>query len=143
MFSDVLSCHGKTNASFLISVMFVFRVLRNLKKNYLMVRNFKDQSLLQRLILCLKVKIWRTSKSLLMFNSIWHFPLWICVMKITCLHGLYAVSPSRLVLLLLYLIFISYSWAIVFCVVFIQLVSVNVNECGCFMGTIKCLRGFR
>jgi len=65
----VLSCHSKINASFLISVVFVFRVLRNLKKNYLMVRNFKDQSLLQRLILCLKIKIWRTSKSLLMFNS--------------------------------------------------------------------------
>jgi len=49
--------------------VFVFRVLKNLKKNYLMVRNFKVQSLQQRLILCLKVKIWRTSKSLLMFSS--------------------------------------------------------------------------
>jgi hypothetical protein len=70
MFPDVLSCHIKIQASFLISVLFVFRVLMNLKKNYLTVRNFKDQSLLQRLILCLKVKIWRTSKSLLMFNTI-------------------------------------------------------------------------
>jgi len=69
MFPDVLSCHSKRNASFLISVVFVFRVLKNLKKNYLMVRNFKVQSLQQRLILCLKVKIWRTSKSLLMFSS--------------------------------------------------------------------------
>jgi len=69
MLPDVLSCHIKINASFLICVLFVFRVLRYLKRNCLMVRNFKDQSLLQRLILCLKIKIWRTSKSLLMFNS--------------------------------------------------------------------------
>lgn len=69
MLPDVLNCHIKLDISFLISVLCVFRVLRNLRKNCLMVRNFKDQSLLQRLILCLKIKIWRTGKSLLMFSS--------------------------------------------------------------------------
>jgi hypothetical protein len=57
-------CYAETNATSVIPVLFVCRVLRSWRKNCLMARNFKDRSLPQKLILCLKVKLWRTGKAL-------------------------------------------------------------------------------
>jgi hypothetical protein len=38
-----------------------------------MARNFKDRSLPQKLILCLKIKIWRTGKALFVLVQINQF----------------------------------------------------------------------